>query len=277
MKLRKEAYRENELKEQERRDKEKHGKDEVNVDQKYKDDILSGRTMDNTAGYNYSTHVYDKEMLHKDFVRRNIRRIPFVIIGIGLLVYLVFIVYKNIDLRFNATAVRIPYISQDEDLQHKDKDAVGGVSYDGYALIVEDNLGDDKEMPSHSIKNLININQYAFLRVIVDANKYSEAYKQYDEETGYRNVINELDAYKVTILVQKKISNTYRYKNGEYVDLYYKPQNGENIMDLKLADAYWYIALVVAVGGIFNVILWWRIVKDVLEKRREDRSFNSDN
>ena len=48
-------------------------------------------------------------------------------------------------------------------------------------------------------------------------------------------------------------------------------------MDLKLADAYWYIALVVAVGGIFNVILWWRIVKDVLEKRREDRSFNSDN
>ena len=45
MKLRKEAYRENELKEQERRDREKHGKDEVNVDQKYKEIQLAKASM----------------------------------------------------------------------------------------------------------------------------------------------------------------------------------------------------------------------------------------
>ncbi|MBQ4283258.1 MAG: hypothetical protein IJB96_04950 [Lachnospira sp.] len=237
---------------------------QYNINQKYKSEILSGKINDQWAGWDASNIVYDDEMLKKEYDKKMIICLPFIAIGIALAVAVGLLVYDNTRLKVGGSECKA-YYGYSEDLNR-------------YAYIFrwksEDDertsmqISEEKKMLKNGILvtgNLNdsgqNINIYAI---------YSSKHELFDDrgKVGAPETIlaaKEAGVHLVDMFIYVDEYNTISFDSMEkeeeyFIPLYYMPQEGEDIFDLRGVYKTDYVVTLCVIVLIYNVIWIGRLI-----------------
>lgn len=231
------------------------------INQKYKDDVLHGRVINEYDGWDGTNIRYDKEMIKKEHTRKLLRVVCFEIFFFLLLLAVWKITYDYWDLKVNGTCITA-YYKDSYYCSHMDE-KTHQQAYDGYVIMIKER-NDGKET---KVYNRFTITQGINLCYVYDSEekrRFGEKPKDYVIEMAEKD-IQPLEAY---IYVDPNIAAQYECNKNQSVDLYYFKNRGETILDLKFANKLSNIVVMNFFVIILNLIGIRGGIKVVLEQRR---------
>lgn len=240
------------------------------IDQKYKDDILHGRVLDDLAGWDGSNVYYDKEMLKKENARKIIARLPLVILGIVLFMVMAVFTYRYLDLKMNGTCVKAEYVKESKYLLYRNEDGV--TKHDGYIFCWKE--AEAKYDMRIGMESIISKNYKSIpgaVELYCGYDNRVEAVEDYYKtgSTYYQRMLERgIEPNEAYIMVNMNLSSIYEAKKERYVNLYYMEKEGETYLNLRLVIRWWIVFLMDAVIIAWNVYWIRRLVILVKEQRK---------
>ncbi len=240
------------------------------INQKYKSDVLSGKGEDQWAGWDASNKVYDDEMLKREYDKKMLICLPFIVVGIVALVAVFLFAFNNAYLKMNGTECKA-YYGYSEDL--------GRHTYIFRWKLEGDNR--TQEQIKEEKEELNSVSVYSFglaghgvnLHAIYskdNAERLKELAKSMKEEsaTDSINAAIEEGIYPVDIFIYVNAVGSYSsgmpdtIANGKEncIPLYYLPQEGETVFDLRGVYETGYVTGLCLIVIIYNLIWMGRLI-----------------
>ena len=253
---------------------EKRKEQTVNINQKYKSEILSGHIKDEWAGWDASNKTYDDEMMKKEVNKKMAWCLPFIVVGLIALFYATGMLAENITLRMQGTVCQA-HLGWSRDVWEKGyiyrwTYADVGTTIDRNGLIVTG--GDNLETSYIFIGVRLSSHSKAFVR-------YGEDGERFRRNSGGALtddfVIKAWEAGIEPIEVYVMVNESVPWwkegdkGDGEYMNLYYMPNKGETFLDMRLINRLW-LDLVIELAAVLHIAFW---IRRLIKLGREQRTY----
>lgn len=244
------------------------------IERIYKEAYMKNEIVDTFAGFDAETFSYDREMLKKENLRKLLFSVAALLIGIIVLVFSVVHICQNVLLKTKAQSFRLQYVSESEYCKRTDE-KTGINYYDGYVSVISqmeetDNLhilygksyGEVTLWYLYSHEDIIQISKLNF--------QVNDTFVERVYELGYR-------PKQIVASIDGNVPDKYIIKKNRYADVFYFPDKGETIKDLRLAERNVIYVICAILSMLYDAFWIRRVVRIGLEEKRLDRSFDSGN
>lgn len=260
---------------------EKRRDKESQINQKYKSDVLSGRINDRLAGWDNDSAYYDAEMLKHEYNRKMVWCLLFITLGIVVIAVVCPNLSEALELKFTGTKQRAYY---GWSVDFHDYGYIYEWTYvDGKEVSV-DNIGQEGGITIEESERLDEIEASKNIKMFssTELNKDVFLVCKWDEKGTeiIRNCkgMSEKEAMATAIKQGVEPVDNYIYvelsvpvwgdgKKGEYIDLYYMPQNGETYLDSRIVSN-WVLDFALLLIIVLFIVFWiGRLIKLGMEER----------